>query len=704
MGRVGGNRIGGLARCEGSTGATILTAADVLRRPEPPRTPFRGVSRRALIGIGAALALVGAIVAFLVLFDWNLLRGPIGRYASARLGREVAITGDLRVHPWSFSPRVEANGVLVGQPTWAKALDPAAAPMARIGRVALRIKLPPLLRGRTILPYLIVDQPDVRLLRAKDGQANWTFGATKRGQTPMKLPAIQRFVINDGRLRVDDRQRRVLFVGSISAQERAGEHGGRFVLEGRGRLNDAVFLAEVTGGPLLNITPDHPYPFDADIRAGSTRVLAQGDITKPFDLGRFDARLSLSGADLNRLHDLTGLTLPNTPPYQLSGRLTRAGNRYAFEKLTGRVGDSDIAGDLVVLTGGERPYLEATLRSRRLDFDDLGSLVGAAPATGRGETASAGQRIEAARRDATRRLLPDATLQVDRVRAMDAKVSYRAETVNAPNLPLRKVSLEVNLNKGVLTLDPIAFTFSRGDLRGRARLDARPAVPRTDLDVRLTNARLEDFIPIMSDGRPAIEGPVMARVRLSGEGNSVHRAAAAADGSITLVAPRGEIRQAFAELLGVNASKGLILLLSKSDKQTPVRCAVADFDVRNGVMTADHLVADTGVVLARGRGTLNLGTETMDLRIEGDSKKPRLVRLFVPITIRGPFMAPRVGLEPGKAVGQGGVAAALGSLVNPLAALLPFVTTGEAKDADCAGLVNDARRKGAPVKAPKTTP
>ncbi len=699
MGRVGGNRIGGLARCEGSTGATILTAADVLRRPEPPRTPFRGVSRRALIGIGAALALVGAIVAFLVLFDWNLLRGPIGRYASARLGREVAITGDLRVHPWSFSPRVEANGVLVGQPAWAKALDPDTAPMARIGRVALRIKLPPLLRGRTILPYLIVDQPDVRLLRAKDGQANWTFGATKRGQTPVKLPAIQRFVINDGRLRVDDRQRRVLFVGSVSAQERAGEHGGRFVLEGRGRLNDAVFLAEVKGGPLLNITPDHPYPFDADIRAGSTRVLAQGDITKPFDLGRFDARLSLSGADLNRLHDLTGLTLPNTPPYQLSGRLTRAGNRYAFEKLTGRVGDSDIAGDLVVLTGGERPYLEATLRSRRLDFDDLGSLVGAAPATGRGETASAGQRIEAARRDAIRRLLPDATLQVDRVRAMDAKVSYRAETVNAPNLPLRKVSLEVNLNKGVLTLDPIAFTFSRGDLKGRARLDARPAVPRTDLDVRLTNARLEDFIPIMSDGRPVIEGPVMARVRLSGEGNSVHRAAAAADGSITLVAPRGQIRQAFAELLGVNASKGLILLLSKSDKQTPVRCAVADFDVRNGVMTADHLVADTGVVLARGRGTLNLGTETMDLRIEGDSKKPRLVRLFVPITIRGPFMAPRVGLEPGKAVGQGGAAAALGSLVNPLAALLPFVTTGEAKDADCAGLVDDARRQGAPVKA-----
>jgi uncharacterized protein involved in outer membrane biogenesis len=115
-------------------------------------------------------------------------------------------------------------------------------------------------------------------------------------------------------------------------------------------------------------------------------------------------------------------------------------------------------------------------------------------------------------------------------------------------------------------------------------------------------------------------------------------------------------------------------------------------------------VADTGVVLAKGRGTINLETERMDLRIEGDSKKPRLVRLFIPITIKGPFLAPKIGLEPGKAVGQGGVAAALGSLINPLAALLPFVTTGEAKDADCAGLVSEARQSGAPVKVTQTTP
>lgn len=647
--------------------------------------------------------MLAAIIAFLVIFDWNWLRGPLGRFASAQLQREVVIAGDLRVHPWSFSPKAEAYGVRIGQPAWARKADPKAGQMVQLQRIAVQVKVLPLLRGEVIMPYLALDKPDVRLLRNKDGKANWTFG-TGKSDKPLKLPAIQRFVINDGRLRYEDRQRGTLFEGTVSAQERAGERGGRFVLEGNGTLNRSAFTAEVSGGPLLNISPSRPYPFDAQVRAGSTRIVAHGQVTKPFDLGRFETDLTVAGADLNRLHDLTGLTLPNTPPYQLSGRLVRKGPRYDFQKLTGRIGDSDIAGDLFVLTGRERPYLEAELRSKRLDFDDLGSLVGAAPATGRGETASAGQKVEAAQRDATRRLLPDATLQVERVRAMDAKVSYRADAVNAPNLPLRKVSVDALLEDGVLTLDPLAFTFSHGDLRGKVRLDARPAVPRTDLDVRLTNGRIEEFIPIQSDGKPAISGSVMARAKLTGVGNSVHRAASTAQGEVTLVAPRGQMRQAFAELLGVNASKGLILLLSKSDKETPVRCAVADFSVKDGVMTTNHLVADTGVVLARGRGTINLQTERMDFRIEGDSKKPRLVRLFIPITIKGPFLAPKVGLDPSKAVGQGGVAAALGSLVNPLAALLPFFTSGEAKDADCASLVSEARQQGAPVKVSQTTP
>jgi uncharacterized protein involved in outer membrane biogenesis len=661
--------------------------------------------------IGAWLLLVVAVIVFLLVFDWNWLRGPASRFASAQLHREVRIDGNLRVHPWSFKPRAEIEGLKIGQPDWARQAAGQPAQMASVDRVAVQIRLLPLLRGQVILPQLEIDRPNVALLRQADGRANWTFGdPNKTSAKPFKLPAIQHFVIDDGQLRYDDRVREMTFTGHVTSNERAtGDGRGRFELKGDGTLNGGKFLATVTGGPLLNISPSRPYPITADIQAGTTFVKASGQIDKPFDLGRFGATLDLRGADLNNLYYLTGLSLPNTPPYTIRGSLRRDDKTWTFDRFAGRVGESDVNGDLKVQTGGARPLLTGAVRSRRLDFNDLGSIVGMSPAVARGSTqkVASSDKANAIANANGGHLLPDSTLQVERIRAMDAKVTYRAATVNAPGLPLRKVSIDVDLNNGVLDLDPLSFSFSRGDLSGKVRLDARGATPRTDADLRLVNAKLEDFVPIKNpSGQPAIEGAVAARARLSGAGNSVHKAAAASNGDVTLVIPRGEIRQAFAELLGINASKGLLLLLSKDTHETPLRCAVANFKVENGVMRAQQIVIDTGVVLASGSGTINLGDETMDLRITGDSKKPRLVRLFAPITLKGQLTKPSVGVETSKLVAQGGLGLALGSLLSPLATILPFVDAGLAKDADCMSLMQEAKASpaSAPVAVASTTP
>jgi hypothetical protein len=104
-------------------------------------------------------------------------------------------------------------------------------------------------------------------------------------------------------------------------------------------------------------------------------------------------------------------------------------------------------------------------------------------------------------------------------------------------------------------------------------------------------------------------------------------------------------------------------------------------------MQARQIVIDTGVVVSHGSGTVNLGSETMNLRLDGQSKKPRLLRLWAPIVVKGRFTHPQVGVEQGAVAAQGGVAAALGALVHPLAAILPFVTAGGAKDVDCQALI-----------------
>ncbi|MBP6547166.1 MAG: AsmA family protein, partial [Phenylobacterium sp.] len=287
------------------------------------------------------------------------------------------------------------------------------------------------------------------------------------------------------------------------------------------------------------------------------------------------------------------------------------------------------------------------------------------------------------------------TLDVTKIRSLDADVRYRAAAIHDAVLPLRSGDVTVKLERGLLSANPLTLDLPQGRITGQTHLNARGAVPVTDVDVRLSNARLEQLIPIK--GEP-LAGSFVGRIKLKGSGNSVHRAAANADGEVLAVVPSGEIREAFAELLGINATKGLGLLFSKDQGSVPIRCGVAHFQARNGVLTADRIVFDTKPVVATGGGTISLDSETMDLRIQGHSKELRLVRLLSPITVKGPIMGPKVGIETGKVVAQGGVAAALASLVNPLALLLPFVDPGLAKDASCAALIADAGREGAPVK------
>ena len=80
----------------------------------------------------------------------------------------------------------------------------------------------------------------------------------------------------------------------------------------------------------------------------------------------------------------------------------------------------------------------------------------------------------------------------------------------------------------------------------------RKDVPATELDLRLVNSRIETLIPIRYDGASPVTGALVARARLTGSGNSVHKAFASANGDVVVAAPGGEIRKAFAELLGVS--------------------------------------------------------------------------------------------------------------------------------------------------------
>ncbi|WP_312598544.1 AsmA family protein [Brevundimonas sp.] len=651
---------------------------DWVRQNDPVYAAARHPRAAEKWALGIVLVLTLAVVLFLALFDWNMLRGPIGRWASAKYDRQIALTGDLDVNLFSWTPSAVVRGLKIGGPDWARQQD-----TADVDEIRASVRLRKLLAGQIEMPLLSFTRPKVVLIASQDGRKSWDLNPDKPDTGEgMKLPVIQQLVITDGRLSFDEQRRKMTLQAAVNAREAANGNAG-FVLEGRGTVNGSPLTLKIEGGPFINIRRNRPYQFEANVSGAGSSLTAKGAITRPFDLGRFDATLTMQGRDLSDLYLLTGVTLPNTPPYRLSGALNRNERVWTFKDFDGRVGASDLSGEVRV-DAAQRLRVDADLRSRRLDIDDLAAVLGA-----RTRTNAAGTNTEAPV-VVGGKLLPDAKLQTERLRTMDGSLTYRAVAVKANQFDVRAVNLGADLKDGILKLDPISFNFNRGELNGTARINATKDTPYNAVDLRLSGYPLESIIPARNGSVP-LSGRALGRARLEGPGASIHDFAAASKGSMSLVVPNGRMRAAFAELLGINASAGLLKLLSGDQSESQIRCAVADFAVANGTATARTFVIDTDVVLAQGKGSIDLGAETLNLRIEGESKKPRLLRLWAPITVSGALSAPKVGVDVGSVVGQGGLAGLLGAVVAPVTALFAFVDPGLAEDADCGRLIAGAR-------------
>jgi uncharacterized protein involved in outer membrane biogenesis len=703
------------------------------------------------VGAGC-LALVAIALLALTLIDWNAMRGPVTRFAAARIGRPVAIAGDLDVHVWSLKPTVDVHGLTVGNAPWDK---DRKDPMLRVEHLRVEVKLLPLFKGDVILPRVLMEQPDLRLHRNSAGRANWTLGNGngEAGDAP-SLPVIRDFLVQAGKLRVDDDVRKLRFKGTLQAEEKSDRaDASAFRIEGDGTLNGRSFRSRISGGPLINLNPDEPYPFKLVVKAGDTDIAADGVVPKPFDLDRLQVTVQASGQDMADLYYLTGLAVPNTPPYKVSAEVRRDKTHLRISDIDGTVGPSDVRGALEVDLSKERPNVTGEISSKALDVQNVLAAMGSrthasgdsvatkstraestpdatsnttSPSTSHaapdaeatagsnpppdagleGEPADATDASAAAPSEPTpssksgspAMLFPDARLQVNRVRAMDAEVHYKADSLTMGSFTMTQLDTRLKLADGVMSLDPLSFDLPQGRLRGSVKIDARADVPHTQTDLVLEGADLGSLKSTEANDAAPITGPIHARAQVEGDGASVHEFASHATGAITAVVPHGEIRASLAELTGIDVVRALGLLLANDEQRTNVRCGVASFQVQDGVMHAQQIVFDTSDILITGQGEVRLGPEEIALEVRGDPKQPRIGVIHSPVEIKGTLRQPSIGIDAGKAAGQAGIAAALAAIATPLAAILAFVDPGLAEDANCAALLAEAGADDAPAE------
>lgn len=625
------------------------------------------------------LALVIAGALFIALFDWNWLRAPLEEKVFEQTGRALQIKGDLDVAlgwPW---PRIQARQVTFANPAWA-----AQAQMLTADEVAFSVHLPQLLAQRLKVSDLQLVKPHVFLERHADGRKSWLLDVNQKDENARI--DINRLTLDQGVVGYDDAAGKTSLrtdISTVSAPA-GSKDDARVNFVAKGKFKGLPLAAKGSGDSVLALRDEStPYGLTIDTTVGQTRIQAEGQVTSLIQFNAIDMQLAISGDNLNQLFTLTGIALPATRDYVAQGHLVRKGNTLRYDAFSGRVGTSDLSGWWQVKTGGARPLLTADLVSNQLTLEDLGPVIGARP----GHLDAAIKAVEQTGSAASvtpkaKRVIPDLPFKIANWDTVDAEVKFSAQSMRqASYMPLEALSTHLRLKDSVLTLDPLQFGVASGQMTAAITLDGRHNPIQAKAQLQLKRLALAKLLPADQKGK-ASTSQIGGQIKLAGNGNSVGSMLAHADGSVALLMSGGEISQLVMEKAGLHLWEIFRLTLT-GDKQIKLRCAVANFDVKAGMMTTDTLLFDTEVTTLFGSGSVDLAQEKLDLTLTQKTKNTSPLSLRSPIHIGGNFAKPVIQVDQTRMAARALGALALGA-INPLLALIPLVDAGPGQDSDCA--------------------
>lgn len=650
---------------------------------------------RLVKGVVAALILIAVLLVGLMLAaESTWFSQLVARQASAHLDRQVTIDGPFDID-WSLHPRIQIPTLTIANAPWAE-----QQPLAQIASTELTLDLQQLFAGRTRINTLLLNMPRLSLQRQEDGRSNWQALADALGKDAedsdkkggdglaASVGAVQ---IRNGRLNFQDASQALNL--DLAIETTPTENGAeRLRVTGHGSRRGHAFELNLRGGPLLAVSdPDHPYPIAGTLNAGKTTLQGEGELLRPAapERGRFT--LTLQGPNPADLHELLGLTLPDLPPYQLTGELSFENSLWHFRQFHGQVGDSDLGGDLLIRPG-EPLVLEADLVSKRLDLDDLLPAIGAAPATGAEETTSAEQAQQAQTQQQDQDVLPKAPPDRSRLQGVAATVKFRGERINAPRkIPLQDMELSLRLRDGVLRFEPLTFGLGGGTIRSLLALDTRLQPVQGELEARMQDVDLGNLLTdfgVPSGGF----GTIRARLDTRFAGDSIKEAAASSNGGLLVYMTSGEVDAVLVSLAGLDAGRALVKRFFGSGP-TEIECAFTYIESIDGLANVERFLIATEDIDLTAAGDVNLRQEEFNIALRGYPRSATVGASDAPVHLSGKFSDAEVSVISEQLLARGALAA-LAALVAPPLAIVPFLNpgTGDEKEDVCAQLTREAQQ------------
>ncbi|MGF1613502.1 MAG: AsmA family protein [Gammaproteobacteria bacterium] len=502
--------------------------------------------------------------------------------------------------------------------------------------------------GAVVIGGLTIQDAALRWQDAQTGNAlvvspfNLRTGALKAGE-PFDLsldlgvesasPALKASARLTGEVNADLQQQRYHFEGMTLAIDAKGESlpAGGVVAEVKTTLT-ADLQTQTLNVPRLTLKAmELAMTGQLDVQQLRQAPQIKGSLeTAPFSPRELWRQLGIQGA------------VPADPKVlqRAALQLQFQGNEQAMEiaPLRASLDASTLTGK-VRITSGPKPHIRFSLMLDQMDLDRYfpspettvqdaeGAPGGEAPAEAAVDTLG---------------------IPADTLRELNAAGDFKAGELKVANLQLSNVVAELNAEGGVVAVKPLRADLYAGGVDGGLTVDVRGAMPTFGLISELQGIQVGPLMSALQQGKGYLDGTGEVSVNLRTRGEGVADLKKRLEGRLNMAVTEGAL---YDKKLAAMVEAAVAFLEGRPAR--PAAEAIifeslsGSADVNQGVLSNRDLQLITSLILGKGEGSADLGNDTVDYTLSlalarGDEDKKRV---FVPITIKGPYHDLKYGLK-----------------------------------------------------------
>jgi uncharacterized protein involved in outer membrane biogenesis len=446
-------------------------------------------------------------------------------------------------------------------------------------------------------------------------------------------------------------------------------------LVAQGLHNEVQFELDAQAGRLGELLDDElqPYPLNLHVTAKGLSGSFQGTVRKPLADITIAGDLKVEGR-LPVIGRLIHAQLSREQSANLQGHLAMTRGDV---KLSGVVVKTD-----GIIVNGELDYQAA--KSPKLTISSSGSSIDLAQYMKK--KARPDQNI-ADQRSPKERIVPDVALDFSKQRSLDAVVTINDLNIRNKDTPITLVNARLAARDGVFSLDPLETrsAIDGSTIQAKIIIDSSSDPTTGSLALQADKFNFGEIIKRLGISND-VTGTLNLQMDAHGKGRNLRAMIGSANGRVQLVADKGSIPKWVLEIWGGGLLRLIIPTTWTEDKVTELNCAVGRFDLADGMMRSQTLLADTKRVTVAGEAIVNWQNEQINALFKPQPKDATLFHLGTPIQLSGTLARPKVGSAQSGIMSLGKWAI---GLTHPATLIVLFGDVGAKEKNPCAALLKE---------------